>query len=344
MARAINSATGFKVNPNTGETTLEGGAPPISEEAYGGPTRKYKMGGHAANPTQRMMGDPEKYFWGALVQAVPAVMGALGGGGAAAGGGGMLGGLLGGGGGGGGLLGGLLGGGGKKEEGESKGGMLGGLLGGLMEDGGQVPKNILASRLRSHMSDAEAQDYLDNYKSGGMIKRADGSYSKRGLWDNIRANKGSGKKPTAEMLKQERKINKEYRYGSKVSRYQDGSSVAPNQYTYSVSEPDIPQDPSTIPQGGYSTPTGTSIGLDGKVDVGGTFGNIFRMNQDKLMGMAGNLVGDGIGALLDTSNKPLKDRPQTKLFSSPTERRLSAVQKRLGRRDTQKKPAFNISI
>jgi hypothetical protein len=45
-----------------------------------------------------------------------------------------------------------------------------------------------------------------DYKTGGMIKRADGSYSKRGLWDNIRANKGSGKKPTAAMLKQERKI------------------------------------------------------------------------------------------------------------------------------------------
>jgi hypothetical protein len=43
-------------------------------------------------------------------------------------------------------------------------------------------------------------------KKGGMIKRADGSMSKRGLWDNIRANKGSGKKPTAAMLKQEKKI------------------------------------------------------------------------------------------------------------------------------------------
>jgi hypothetical protein len=41
---------------------------------------------------------------------------------------------------------------------------------------------------------------------GGMLKRADGSYSKRGLWDNIRAAKGSGKKPTAAMLKQEKKI------------------------------------------------------------------------------------------------------------------------------------------
>jgi hypothetical protein len=39
-----------------------------------------------------------------------------------------------------------------------------------------------------------------------MLKRKDGSYSQRGLWDNIRANKGSGKKPTAEMLKQEKKI------------------------------------------------------------------------------------------------------------------------------------------
>jgi hypothetical protein len=43
-------------------------------------------------------------------------------------------------------------------------------------------------------------------KSGAMIKRADGSMSKRGLWDNIRANKGSGKKPTKQMLVQEKKI------------------------------------------------------------------------------------------------------------------------------------------
>jgi hypothetical protein len=43
-------------------------------------------------------------------------------------------------------------------------------------------------------------------KKGGMIKRADGSVSQHGLWDSIRENKGSGKKPTAEMLKQEKKI------------------------------------------------------------------------------------------------------------------------------------------
>jgi len=39
-----------------------------------------------------------------------------------------------------------------------------------------------------------------------MLKRKDGSYSQRGLWDNIRANKGSGKKPTKQMFKQKKKI------------------------------------------------------------------------------------------------------------------------------------------
>jgi hypothetical protein len=57
-----------------------------------------------------------------------------------------------------------------------------------------------------------------------LIKRKDGSYSKRGLWDNIRANKGSGKEPTKEMLKQESKIKKEesmnsmYKKGGKPSK------------------------------------------------------------------------------------------------------------------------------
>ena len=39
-----------------------------------------------------------------------------------------------------------------------------------------------------------------------MIKRKDGSTSQRGLWDNIRANKGSGNKPTKTMLAEEKKI------------------------------------------------------------------------------------------------------------------------------------------
>lgn len=61
---------------------------------------------------------------------------------------------------------------------------------------------------------------LDMYGKGGqMIRRADGSYSKRGLWDNIRANKGSGKKPTKQMLEQEKKI--------KSKKYADGGTNNP---------------------------------------------------------------------------------------------------------------------
>jgi transcriptional regulator CtsR len=50
-------------------------------------------------------------------------------------------------------------------------------------------------------------------KGGEMMKRADGSYSRRGLWDNIRDNAGSGNKPTKEMLEQEAKIKREYQEG-----------------------------------------------------------------------------------------------------------------------------------
>jgi hypothetical protein len=39
-----------------------------------------------------------------------------------------------------------------------------------------------------------------------LLKRKDGSSSRRGLWDNIRDNTGSGKKPTKAMLKEEKKI------------------------------------------------------------------------------------------------------------------------------------------
>lgn len=60
-------------------------------------------------------------------------------------------------------------------------------------------------------------DYL---KEGGeLLKRADGSYSKRGLWDNIRANIGSGRKPTKEMLKQEAIIREKYDLGGNIYKY-----------------------------------------------------------------------------------------------------------------------------
>lgn len=83
----------------------------------------------------------------------------------------------------------------------------------LMNKPDSVISSTLSPREREVMKSQEP-----NMKKGGkvtkpkakggkqMIKRADGHYSQRGLWDNIRAAKGSGKKPTAAMLKQERKI------------------------------------------------------------------------------------------------------------------------------------------
>ena len=59
-------------------------------------------------------------------------------------------------------------------------------------------------------------------QGGEMIKRADGSYSRRGLWDNIRANRGSGKKPTRQMLDQERKIKAQMAFGGQLFKAQTG--------------------------------------------------------------------------------------------------------------------------
>ena len=77
---------------------------------------------------------------------------------------------------------------------------------------------------------AESNEPL--YAKGGLIKRADGSYSKRGLWDNIRENAGSGKKPTKEMLKQEKKIKaseKKANGGNLFEKIKDGEKITTEQ-------------------------------------------------------------------------------------------------------------------
>lgn len=80
-------------------------------------------------------------------------------------------------------------------------------------------------------------------KEGGeMIKRADGSYSRRGLWDNIRANRGSGRKPTKEMLEQERKIRREEK--------QMGGMVDSN-LMFDFSKPQYMEEMQMLEGGGY---------------------------------------------------------------------------------------------
>lgn len=91
-----------------------------------------------------------------------------------------------------------------------------------MKVGGKLKKAqggmSIPAMIKSKIEDKQAE----KYKKGGtvkakggkqMLKRADGSVSQRGLWDNIRSaakkNKAAGKpgkKPTAAMLKQEKKI------------------------------------------------------------------------------------------------------------------------------------------
>lgn len=70
------------------------------------------------------------------------------------------------------------------------------------------------------------EESAEEMAMGGLIKRKDGSYSKRGLWDNIRANKGSGKKPTKKMLEQAKKIQaEEMMYGGMVDSYLNGGGI-----------------------------------------------------------------------------------------------------------------------
>lgn len=82
----------------------------------------------------------------------------------------------------------------------------------LMESG--MTEDQALQMVQAIMEQLQQQTETPQLRKGGeMIKRADGSYSRRGLWDNIRENRGSGKKPTKEMLEQEAKIKREYQEG-----------------------------------------------------------------------------------------------------------------------------------
>lgn len=97
---------------------------------------------------------------------------------------------------------------------------LKGVLKGVPKSSGVIDRMRGTYQPKANFDIPKTQDELklkmDRLKARNgkqMIKRADGSVSQRGLWDNIRAaakrNKAAGKpgkKPTAAMLKQERKI------------------------------------------------------------------------------------------------------------------------------------------
>ena len=80
----------------------------------------------------------------------------------------------------------------------------------ILKGRGVIKNGSKSMKVDEKMCGSKGMKYAEGSKSikfkKPMMKRADGSTSQRGLYDNIRANKGSGKKPTSEMLKQERKI------------------------------------------------------------------------------------------------------------------------------------------
>jgi len=164
---------------------------------------------------------------------------------------------------------------------------------------------------------------------GGLIKRADGSYSRRGLWDNIRANKGSGKKPTPEMLSQERKIKAkememggnvvDYNYGGVLPKYQDGGTrlyTSPDSYTnpssrYQSGVRYSQTRPTSLPSSG-KTFYGTTKGLTTKTPttstnnvLGKTLGKVGKLSGKSLLGAAGLLIPDS-----NVNAKPLYNSPE----------------------------------
>jgi hypothetical protein len=136
--------------------------------------------------------------------------------------------------------------------------------------------------------------YTDYARNGTMIKRADGSYSERGLWDNIRANKGSGKKPTEQMLEQEKKIKKqEMQSGGKTNPYlqaQAGTQASTYTWATGSNAPQTTQPVNTLGSGHSQTLPSTYKPV----------GDLTKVTKEKPKGSGGsgdNLFMQGVGAV-----------------------------------------------
>ncbi len=94
------------------------------------------------------------------------------------------------------------------------------------------------------------KDYsvIHKFAEGGLLKRADGSYSERGLWDNIRDNRGSNKTPTKQMLEQEKKIKAKYENGGWLDKYENGGEIKDMPFGMPLKE----QNPFLVPE--YNQP------------------------------------------------------------------------------------------
>jgi len=128
-------------------------------------SKMYGQSPMRVDPTERMMGEPEQYFWGALVKAIPAVLGALGGGGGGAAGGG--GGLMG-------MLSGILGGG--KQQQPTAGGQP---ITINAKMGGAIPSKYKGfSKLPEEVQMKMNPELASQYKEGGSVPNKYKGFSK----------------------------------------------------------------------------------------------------------------------------------------------------------------------
>ena len=139
-----------------------------------------------------------------------------------------------------------------------------------------------------------------------MLKRADGSKSRRGLWDNIRANKGSGKQPTKEMLKQEKKI--------KAKKYFVGGPGDPPVTTTPAPAPKIDLSKSRL-SSGSTAGSGSNFGQK-QACVGQGCGKVIAAGSSYAGVSGSNYTGPG-GAQL--SMKPTVD-PSRIVHQTPEEK------------------------
>jgi len=153
--------------------------------------------------------------------------------------------------------------------------------------------------------------FINTARNGTMIKRADGSYSQRGLWDNIRANKGSGNKPTKQMLEQEKKIKqKEMQSGGKINPYmqaQSGTQAPTYSWGTGYNEPQKSQVVETYGSGHSQTLPSTYTG------------DLTKITQKLPEGVGGSgnsLFMQGVGAV-DKALGQYLVQPAIELFNTP---------------------------
>jgi hypothetical protein len=158
-------------------------------------------------------------------------------------------------------------------------------------DGGPLVDKTNHGKLLNSVYASALGDY---YANGGMLKRADGSYSPRGLWDNIRDKAASnkragkeGKEPSREILSQAEKISQEYRTGGQFPR------------PYSLPEDSFKQGGRNLHNSIYAS---SPAQYPAVYNFGGTLKNNLATRQQMYMPLD-HITRNG-GSILSMSNTP----------------------------------------